>query len=92
MVIYDHLIQILSTMSALKCPIPDCDFEVEKDTPDDCKNSMLKLHLVYHQSNITNQSPAKAEKLKRPTVTIDNSSEDWNYFVSRWKKSFELIQ
>ena len=85
MVIYDHLIQILSTMSALKCPIPDCDFEVEKDTPDDCKDSMLKLHLVYHQSNITNQSPAKAEKLKRPTVTIDNSSEDWSYFVSRWK-------
>ena len=70
-------------MSIIKCPIPGCDYEIGDEVPNDCKNTVLQLHLQYHQSEAA--QPAKAEKLKRPCLSIDNSTEEWNYFVSRWE-------
>ena len=71
----------------MQCPISDCSFEVGNDVPDDCKATMLKLHLVEHQKQLNSPSTsiAKPEQLKRPSITVGSSTEDWNYFLSRWE-------
>ena len=71
-------------MASLKCPIPECTFEIGNDVQSDCKGAMLQLHLVHHQTLLTDLTAAKPEKLKRPTITTDNSTDDWHYFLSRW--------
>ena len=67
----------------IQCPYPDCTFEVGEDVPDDCKNTLLQLHLQHHQSK--NAYPTQVEKIKRPSLSVENTTEDWNYFVSRWE-------
>ena len=83
MVIYDNAYSNSSMMSSMQCPVPECTLEIGTEVPDDCKKPMLQIHLVYHQTLLQNAS-VKPEKLKRPTITIGNSTEDWNYFISRW--------
>ena len=71
--------------STIKCPITNCGFEVGNNIPDDCKSVHYQLHLVEHQTIASSANlPTKAEKLKRPCISVANSTEDWNYFISRW--------
>ena len=70
-------------MATIKCPVPTCDFKIGEETPDDCKNTLLQLHLTHHQSQ--NAQPVKPEKLKRPCLPTENSTEEWHYFLSRWE-------
>ena len=77
-------------MSHRICPLPECEFELENDVPEDCVNTMMQFHLHYHQPLVTSSTPggpsavSKAEKLKRPSLSSDNTNEDWSYFLSRW--------
>ena len=71
-------------MPVIKCPFPGCDFEVKEDVPDDCKSSVLNIHLVYHQQTHASINSGKAIKLSRPILAAENSTEDWIYFVTRW--------
>ena len=68
---------------SIKCPIPGCDYEIREEVQNDCKNTLLQLHLQHHQSQTANA--VKPEKLKRPCLAIENSTEEWNFFVSRWE-------
>ena len=68
---------------AIECPIPGCGHIVGDDIPDDCKNTVLQLHLQHHQSQ--QNASTKTEKLKRPPLSIDNTIDEWNYFESRWQ-------
>ena len=83
-VIYVNSYSNLIMSTSIKCPITSCDFEVESSVPDDCKSVHLQLHLVEHQMKASENLSAKAEKLKRPCVSVANSTDDWNYFISRW--------
>ena len=67
---------------SIKCPIPGCDYEIG-EVQNDCKNTLHQLHLQHHQSQTANA--VKPEKLKRPCLAIENSTEEWNFFVSRWE-------
>ena len=69
---------------SLKCPIVNCDYEIEESVPLECKPSLLQLHLHEHQTN-DRRTTTKGEQLKRPIVSKNNSTEDWNYFLSRWE-------
>ncbi len=49
--------------------------------------ALLNAYTTTQASGIMaqNQTPsAKVEKLKRPTVSADVTSEDWEYFLTRW--------
>lgn len=69
-------------MPQVKCPIPGCDYE----TPDldaVIVAALITTHATTHPT--TSDIQARIEKVKRPTVTLAGSSEDWTYFLSRWK-------
>ncbi|MEC8567847.1 MAG: hypothetical protein VXY56_06100, partial [Pseudomonadota bacterium] len=72
-------------MTSIKCPIPNCDFEIGEETQDDCKGPMLQLHLVHHQNQLKAAQAVKPEPISRPTLTSDISEEDWNFFLSQWQ-------
>lgn len=70
-------------MSANECPFPECEFKVDDGVSEERKTTLLKIHLVYHQSQLASSS-AKPEKIKRPSISVGSSTEDWVYFQSRW--------
>ena len=70
-------------MAEILCPFPECNFTVGEDVPSDCKSTVLQLHLAYHQST-RDSTAAQPEKLKRPSISVGSSTEDWSYFQSRW--------
>lgn len=69
-------------MPVIKCPVPNCEYETE-DLDAVVVAALLTAHTTIHSAggNIS----AKVEKVKRPTVSAAGSSEDWTYFLSRWK-------
>ena len=65
-------------MPTIECPIPGCDYVTPECDPA-ITAALLSTHAITHSSH------QKTEKLKRPTVSLAGSSEDWAYFESRWK-------
>ena len=68
-------------MVRVKCPIPACEFETD-DLDAAIVAALISTHAKVHDTSVT---PAKAEKVKRPTVSSAGTSEEWTYFLSRWK-------
>ena len=68
-------------MVGVKCPIPACEFETD-DLDAAIVAALISTHAKVHDTSVT---PAKAEKVKRPTVSSAGTSEEWTYFLSRWK-------
>ena len=64
------------------CPFPNCDF-VTEDVNDELATIMFKLHADGIHS-ATQNKPAKAENVKRPSVSIGGTTEEWQYFLTRW--------
>jgi cytochrome c oxidase assembly factor 6 len=71
-------------MPSVKCPIPDCDFETD-GLDAAIVAALLTTHALVHTAASTSASCNKVEKVKRPTITSAGTSEDWSYFLSRWK-------
>ena len=69
-------------MPIYKCPVPNCEY-VTDDVSDELAIVMFKLHGDGAHSQQHNK-PAKAEAVKRPTVCIGGTSEEWQYFLTRW--------
>ena len=69
---------------SIECPVTDCSFKLGENVPNDCKASMLQLHLVEHQKQLNVSVTAKPDKLRRPSLTVGSSTEEWNYFSTRW--------
>ena len=42
--------------------------------------TLLQIHGKNHDST----HAAKVEKVKRPTISLSGTTEEWNYFLSRW--------
>ncbi|XP_071478837.1 uncharacterized protein [Diadema antillarum] len=66
-------------MPAVSCPIPNCDY-----TTPDLDAAIVAALLTAHTAIHTSGQVAKVEKVKRPTVAAAGTSEEWNYFTSRW--------
>ena len=86
--IYKHFSSPYTTsiMPAVNCPIDGCSYA----TPDlDAViiAALLNTHATTHTAAPASRdnTTAKVEKVKRPTVTSAGSSEDWTYFLSRWR-------
>ncbi|VDI59471.1 Hypothetical predicted protein, partial [Mytilus galloprovincialis] len=70
--------------AAVKCPVPDWQYETYELEPV-VVAALLTTHSTVHSAAAGAIVSAKVEKVKRPTVASAGSSEDWTYFVSRWK-------
>ena len=68
-------------MVRVKCPIPACEFKTD-DLDAAIVAALISTHAKVHDTAVT---PAKAEKVKRPTVSSAGTSEELTYFLSRWK-------
>lgn len=77
-------------MPVVKCPIPDCDYETG-DLDAAIVAALLTTHALVHTS-AAGTSGNKVEKVKRPSVSSAGTSEDWSYFLSRWKDYVEATK
>jgi hypothetical protein len=66
-------------MPTIKCPIEGCEYE----TPDVEPVVAAALITVHATSHGPTQA-ARVEKVKRPSISSAGTTEDWQYFKSRW--------
>ena len=80
-------------MPTVKCPIPACTFETD-ELDAVIVAALLTTHAMVH--NAAPAAPAapaaKVERVKRPSVSSAGTSEDWMYFLLRWKDYVEATK
>ena len=71
------------------CSAPDCTHSFGTATGN-ALTALIELHArTAHPPTHHEAEPAattKAEKVRRPTITPQGTTEDWTYFTSRWKE------
>ena len=70
-------------MPVVRCPKEDCRYK----TPDKelvVRAALIKAHAISHQVPSGPTQMARAEKVKRPCISSAGTTEDWQYFKSRW--------
>ena len=79
-------------MPAIACPIPNCTYATY-DVDAIIAVALLNTHAIIHAPTpSTNAAAAKVERVKRPTVTSAGSSEEWDYFLVRWRDYVEATK
>ena len=68
-------------MPAVACPIPNCEYMTE-DLDAVIVAALLTAHSTTHTQGPA--TAAKVDRVKRPTISAAGTSEDWEYFLSRW--------
>ena len=74
-------------MPKINCPFPDCTYKTA-DVGEQLASTLLSTHSLVH-SLPTLQAPpisAKLEKVRRPSVSLGGTNEEWEYFLTRWKE------
>ncbi|XP_052763302.1 uncharacterized protein LOC128205598 [Mya arenaria] len=66
-------------MPVAHCPIPGCEY-VTEDVEVAIVAALITAHSMVHAPGPS----AKIERVKRPTIALAGTSEDWAYFLSRW--------
>ena len=79
-----------------RCPYPECEYETE-DVNDELAAVLLTVHSNGTHVQTTSQpatqaTTAKVEKVRRPTISSAGSSEEWSYFLTRWKDYVEATK
>ena len=74
-------------MPAIPCShAPECSY-VTVDTIIGEAITLLQMHeKAKHEKQTIADGSVKADKVRRPTITGGGSSEDWQYFVTRWEE------
>ena len=70
-------------MPSVTCPVPGCDYTTP-DTDAVIIAALLTTHATLHKATAT--AAAKVEKVKRPTIIPETTSEGWTYFTTRWNE------
>ena len=79
-------------MPVIACPIPNCTYATD-DVDAIIAVALLNTHAIIHAPTpSTNAAAAKVERVKRPTVTSAGSSEEWDYFLVRWRDCVEATK
>ena len=71
-------------MPVIECPIEGCAYA----TPDIeaiIAVALLNTHATVHSVPAVSSAGAKMEQVKRPLISSAGTSEDWTYFLSRWR-------
>jgi hypothetical protein len=70
-------------MPAVQCPVKGCSFRTP-DVEPVLAAALITAHATSHQVPSGLTQAARVEKVKRPTVSAAGTTEDWQYFKSRW--------
>lgn len=70
-------------MPTVRCPIEGCDYETP-DVEPVVAAALITAHVTSHRTPGGPTPAARAEKVKRPSVSSAGTTEDWQYFKSRW--------
>ena len=65
----------------MECPIQDCEYRTP-DVDPVVAAALITTHATTH--SVPHPVMAKAEKVKRPSISSGGTTEDWQYFKSRW--------
>ncbi|GFR68199.1 hypothetical protein ElyMa_000270900 [Elysia marginata] len=76
-------------MPAVACPIPGCDY-VTADLDAAIVAALITAHTTTHTHGAT--AAVKADRVKRPVISAAGTSEDWQYFISRWSDYVEATK
>ena len=75
-------------MSSIPCPAPGCTTTWPTTTPTEVLLRLIDVHArtAHPAEHAPTPAPgaAKAEKVKRPTISAAGTSEEWAYFLQRW--------
>ena len=69
-------------MPVVQCPIEGFSYQTP-DHGDAIVAALITAHCTSHNTNPGNA--AKLEKVKRPIISSAGTSEEWSYFMSRWR-------
>ena len=69
-------------MPVYQCPYPNCSFET-KDVTDELAAVMIKVHA--EGAHLSRTKPSKVDRVRRPVIAAAGTSEQWSYFLTRWK-------
>ena len=79
-------------MPVIACPIPNCTYATD-DIDAIIAVALFNTHAIIHPPTpSTNAAAAKVERVKRPTVTSAGRSEEWDYFLVRWRDYVEATK
>ena len=70
-------------MPVVRCPIEGCEYETP-DVEPVVAAALITTHATSHQASSQPPQVARVEKVKRPNVSSAGTTEDWQYFKSRW--------
>ena len=70
-------------MPVVKCPIEGCEYETPDIEPV-IAAALITVHATSHQTPSQPTQMARVEKGKRPSTSSAGTTEDWQYFTSRW--------
>ena len=70
-------------MPVVRCPIEDCEYQT-LDVDPMVAAALITTHATAHVLPHSIVPAAKAEKVKRPCISSAGTTEDWQYFRSRW--------
>ena len=70
-------------MPDLPCSYPECRYSTG-ELATNAAAAALNNHTAMHAHMQSAIAPAKVEKVPRPTITTNFTTEQWTYFLSRW--------
>ena len=70
-------------MPTVQCPIEGCEYATP-DVEPVIAAALITTHATSHQTPSGPTQTARVEKVKRPSVSSAGTTEDWQYFKSRW--------
>ena len=74
-------------MAPIRCPAPNCNETFQEDLDPTILVRLLDLHeKTAHPSQTSQNTSKKCQKVSRPAITTNGSSEDWLYFLTRWSE------
>ena len=72
-------------MPNIPCGYPGCTYTTG-DLGTNAAAAALNSHTVWHANMQSMLTPAKMEKVPRPTIDSSCTTEEWSYFESRWNE------
>ena len=78
-------------MPVVRCPIEDCEYRMPDADPL-VAAAFITTHATVHGLPHSTAPVVKAEKVKRPCILSAGTTEDWQYFTSRWSDYVEATK
>ena len=70
-------------MPNVQCPLPGCTY-LTPDLDPVIVTAPITTHATSNAIPTTSGHPAPVDKVKRPTISLADTTDDWKYFFSRW--------